>query len=216
MQFCDALQYLGRMRNWLVLLLLLCLLAQIAAFILVDFAGVLGTGDDFAVSDGDAEIWRTTLIFSLAATKFLGLVGGLLLMLTIMFSVKVSLVGRVGATSGFLGAFFWSLVLLAVLMPWQQILNSSVASGATFNLEQFGRRAALVRGKFGASDDLATVPRQIVYYARFLAYPVVAILMVLLVSLKFKGGFKPLKYDAAETDAAPAAASPVDSSSIEM
>ncbi len=215
MQFCDALRYLGRISNWLALLLLLCLLVQIVAFVLVDFVGVLGAADDTAVGQADAETWSEALVFATAATKFLAVVCGLLLMLTVMFGVKVSLVGQVGETRGFLGAFFWSLVLLAMLVPWQQILYTSLASGATFNLSQLREGAELARAKLGASEETVTIWRQIHYFARFLAYPIVAMFMVLLVAMKFKRGFRPLK-DSPPSAPVSAGASPVESSQIEI
>ena len=141
---------------------------------------------------------------------------GLLMMLTIMFSVKISLVGQVGATREFLAAFFWSLILLAILIPWQQILYTSLASGATFSLSQLYHGAALARAKFGASEADVTIWRQIHYFARFLAYPVVAILMVLLVAMKFKRGFRPLKDGPPRSAPVSAAAGPVESSKIEI
>jgi len=221
MQFSEALDSLRRVKSCLVLLLLLCLLVQIAGFTLVSFFGVVDKSTklrhvpvapaaetDAATDSADADashqpaindstnadMWYGIISLSLATTKFIAVVAALLLMLTFMFAVKVSLVGRIGATAGFLGAFFWSMILLAMLIPWQQILNSALASGATFNMSQLVDRKWQVPTGWAAADEAAAgFLRQGVFYARFLAYPVLTLLVVLLVSLKFSRGYRPLK-----------------------
>ncbi len=207
MQFCDALRCLGRVKTLLALLILLCLLVQITGFILVNFAGVIDkssklpsamasrqndAGENAADTLAAADVWYDIVTWSLAVTKFVALVLAGLLMLTVMFSVKVSLVGRVGATAGFLGAFFWSLILLAILVPWQQILGSGLASGATFNLAQLIRLGKQIHVSWGFDEATANVLEHGIYYARFLAFPCLTLLVLLLVCLKFSRGYRPL------------------------
>ena len=217
MQFCDALRSLSRVKSLFAFLIVLCLLVQLAAFVLVSFVGVL---DNDAVSaDGNSAMnWFKVINWSLASTKFIALVSALLLMLTVMFSVKVSLVGRVGATAGFLGAFFWSLVLLAMLVPWQQMIGSAMACGATFNLQQLAERGHLVRKAWGATEESATAGRWVVYYLRFLVYPVMAFFVQMIVLAKFSRGFRPLRAGAyaAPEPAFPVSDVPAESSSIEV
>jgi len=227
MQFCDALQCLSRVKSLLALLVVLCLGVQVTAFILVDFVGVTeGAAKMPSAADAPAEAqaanagadtWYEVVSLALAATKFVAVVSAGLLMLTLMFAVKISLIGGVGATAGFLGAFFWSLILLAMLVPWQQIIGSSFASGATFNMSQLLSRVWRVRAGLGADEATGGFLRQGIYYARFLAYPILTLLVEVLVLLKFARGFRPLKEDAlGAAPAAPPAAAPAESSPIQI
>jgi len=211
MQFADAMRCLGRAKNILMTLLVLCLLVQLAVFICVAYFGlvddapqIIATGPAAAeTADESADEEPTTsesdkvnyriFKWALASTKFIALVAAGILMLTLMFAVKISLHGRLGATAGFLGAFFWSLILLAMLVPWQQIINSSLACGATFNLDQLIRQASNVHRQLGADPEKVTAFGLALYYGRFAAYPVVALLVSLVVCLKFAAGYRPLK-----------------------
>jgi len=241
MQFCDALQCLSRAKSLLALLLVLCLLVQIASFVLVDFVGVTEGAAKMpsaaaapAEPEPDAEIavdspaetqaanaaadtWFEVISLALATTKFAAVVSAGLLMLTLMFAVKISLIGGVGATAGFLGAFFWSLILLAMLVPWQQTIMSSLASGATFNMSQLLSRVWGVRAGLGGEEATAGFLRHAIYYARFLAYPILTLLVEVLVLLKFARGVRPLmQYALGAAPTASASAAPAESSRIQI
>lgn len=251
MQFSEALGCLGRAKNLLILLIFLCLLVQMVAFVLVDFAGVINgapqlpvfatayepdsnddsnsdgsaAADDDAIGSGGAdaaaaETWYQIISWSLAATKFLAVVAAGLLMLTVMFGVKVSLVGRVGAPGGFLGAFFWSLILLAMLVPWQQLIGSALASGATFNMFQLVTHAQWAQTSWVPGKTDAGLLTHLCYYARFLAYPILTLLVAAMVCLKFGRGYRPLRQVSGEDiTPAPPAAGPTaapESSSIKL
>lgn len=210
-EFPEALRSLRSAKCWLLLFIVLCLLVQLAAFVLVDFVGVLDKTDrvaelkakraealapaepttqpttQVAAGNETAELWYESLHWVLPTTKFIALVSSLLLVLTVMFSVKLSLVGRVGGPAGFISAFYWSLLLFVALIPWQQMLGSAVACGATFNLDQ------LIQLKPAWQIEEAPLRACIYYFARFLAYPAVALLISLVVAAKFARGYRPLK-----------------------
>ena len=161
------------------------------------------SGDEEAV---DSDHTRDVLMWTLGGTKFLCVVFGLLLVLTVLFSVKLSLVGRVGAPSGFLSAFYWSLILLVVLIPWQTVLAPTAACGATFSLGDLLAQHADVKGDdIDLKSDFLALS---FYYARFMAYPALALLMVVLVGLQFANGYRPLKRGSAGVAAAPPAPAP--------
>ena len=145
---------------------------------------------------------RDAMTWALAGTKFFGVVLALLLVLTVMFGVKLSLLGRIGAPSGFLGAFYWSLILLAVMTPWQAIINSAVACGATFNLDQLERLRETVQA--GADGEKPRLLAVVFFHARFIAYPALAVLIELVVAAKFGRGFRPLKHRVMAVPVAPA------------
>ena len=129
-----------------------------------------------------AEKWRLALQWSLPAAKFVAMVSALLLMLTILFAVGLSLVGRLGGMAGLISAFFWSLILFVMVVPWQQVLaKSTYACGALFNLGEL----LAGRARWGGED--ATWQESTLYYVRFVGYPGVALLVWLVIHAKFSG-----------------------------
>ena len=102
-------------------------------------------------------------------------------MLTLMFLVELSLVGRLGGAAGFMRAFFLSLILLAMFVPWQQIIKGDFACGALFNLGQLEEARRELQG-----DKLS----QILHYARFIAYPSLALLVLIAVQIAFGKGYR--------------------------
>jgi len=144
-------------------------------------------------------MWYRALAWALPATKFLAFAAGMLLVLTLMFAVKIALQGRIGGVSGFMSAFFWSLLLWVFLVPWQQVLaGSTVACGALYNLGDVIGETGKVA--WGAKPDWAT---QALYYARFIAYPAVVLALWVIVQMKFASGFRRATLGVARADVAP-------------
>ncbi|MCK4602004.1 MAG: hypothetical protein KAU28_06035, partial [Phycisphaerae bacterium] len=215
----DAAEYAAAMRsvrlakNILWLLLGLAIVIQLVSFVLVEFVGVIDDAPNVRIAATDAPAAEAALekdveaatcrydvlSWLLPATKFLGVVTAMLLALTLLVAMKVSLVGRLGGVAGFVSAFFWSLILLAFVMPWQQILSASFARGVLYNLGQLVKEAQVVKVEWGATD----VPwwDEPIYYARFIAYPAVAILVWLAVQVKFARGLKATRGPAASAAA---------------
>ena len=138
---------------------------------------------DRPVAASRAEKWRSALGWALPAAKFVATVSGMLLALTILFAVGLSLVGRLGGTAGLMSAFFWSLVLFMMVVPWQQVLaKSTLACGALYNLGD------LLAGRARWAGPDATWQRSALFYGRFVAYPSVALLVWLIVHVKFVRG----------------------------
>jgi hypothetical protein len=103
-----------------------------------------------------------------------------LLALTLLLAVLVSLGGRLVGVGGFLGAMFWSLVLLLAMIPWQVAFGGETPfAGATFGYSE------LVEARAGwLPVDAVT------FYGRFLAYPLVAMGLCLLVAIRFGGAYR--------------------------
>ena len=59
--------------------------------------------------------------------------------LTIMFTLKISMVGRLGGINHISRAFFWSLILLVLIMPWQVALGWGLY-GVIFEPNELVRR----------------------------------------------------------------------------
>lgn len=210
-EFLDALRSTRRAKNVLMVLIMLALAVQMAAMVVVRFTGAMDgttararavaargapaapvttrpgtTQPATAPAEPSANAWERLFGWLLPAMKFLALAAGLLLVLTIMFAVKIALHGRTGGTAGFISAFYWSLVLLLPLVPWQQVMpGSSVLAGALYNLGDLARATARV--SWGAE---ASFLGHVMYFVRFLVYPVVTFALMGVVCSKFTRGWR--------------------------
>jgi len=215
-QYADAFRSVRAAKNLFFVLLLLAVLVQLAAFALVQFAGVMDAskGEDPAqaiMSDSQqktatrpadpdkfssASLWYQVLYWALPTTKFAGIVLAALLALTLLTGVQISLVGRLGGAAGLVSALFWSLILLAMMTPWQQALQSSAACGALYNYSDLCRGARLVNQAWDPQARPSSLGLTL-YYARFVAYPLLALLVLLVVQSKFARGYGRMNASAA-------------------
>ncbi len=99
---------------------------------------------------------------------------GLLYCLTILLSLKISLVGRLGGMNHISRAFFLSLVMLILLLPWQRVFGG-VALGAIYSpCELVKWSSAETPGIFGT----------ILYYLRFSGYWLLILLLLIFSQLR--------------------------------
>lgn len=199
-EYLDAFKVVRLAKNVLIAIILLSIVVQLAGVILVEFVGLAEAGAppaNEAAASAPATTapattaaaglpLRITVFWLLPATKFTALVASMLLVLTLMFSAMLSLVGRLGGTAGFIRAFFLSLILMAMLvpwhqMPWQQNLKAPFACGALCNLTQLEHARRILQ------DDTLS---QVLHYARFIAYPALALLVLVIVQIAFGKGHK--------------------------
>lgn len=129
--------------------------------------------------------WAKYLI---GASVFLGVTLSIVLALVLLLIVMIMLVGRLIGVSRLTSAFIWSLILLVFLFPWQAFLaNATFTSpefkipGVLYNWEEFQRNA-----NFSTANTLEAILK----WARFVAFPVIAIIMLLLVQIKSNRGLK--------------------------
>ncbi len=205
LEYRQALRSVRAAKNVFVLLILAALLVQLAGFCLVRFGVVpLPSGCEAtttapaawtasasapasqpaarsAAACAAADMLVLGMHWALPATKFLAMVLAILLAITLLVSVQLAILGRTGGAAAVTSGFFWSLLLLMVLVPWQQFYGGNMATGATFN---FG---TLLEGSARVLRHHATAPwdELAYYYARFAGYPVIALLLLLLVQAKF-------------------------------
>jgi hypothetical protein len=94
--------------------------------------------------------------------------------LAMLFSLKLSLIGRLGGMSHISRAFFWSLVMLILVMPWQVVFDC-VIRGAIFT------PCELVAwcGKEGGG-----IFQTILFYLRFSGYWLLIVLLLILSQLR--------------------------------
>lgn len=98
------------------------------------------------------------------------IVAAALYCLAMFFSLMVSLIGRLGGISHIARAFFLSLIMLVLVIPWQKLLGSSVV-GVVFT------PAELADWLPNKSNSLLNT---VLYYLRFSGYWVVVFLLLLM------------------------------------
>ena len=215
-EYADAFKSIRAARCWFAILVLLPILVYLASFILVEFTTVLDD-EPMVVAAGKpaaatqeaatqaaatqaapkkaepysiAKTVRCVLGEVLPAMRFLAVVAGALLALTLLLAFWTSLVGQLGGVSSFVSAFFWSLILLVLLTPWDQVFTGCWAVPALFSggLDHVKSFKMDFQGKWG------DVPGLCAYYGRFIAYPVLALLVWLIAVVKFGRGYKRMDF----------------------
>lgn len=96
--------------------------------------------------------------------------------LTILFSLKVSLVGRLGGMNHITRAMFLSLIALVLILPWQKYFGN-VVTGWIFTPQQ------LINSK-GYIEQYPTVFNIAIYYFRYGAWWVLLMLIMFFAQLR--------------------------------
>jgi len=99
---------------------------------------------------------------------------GLLYCLTILLSLKVSLVGRLGGMNHISRAFFLSLVMLILLLPWQRVFCGMIL-GAIYT------PCELVKWSSAETGSIFDI---ILYYLRFSGYWLLILLLLIFSQLR--------------------------------
>ncbi len=107
--------------------------------------------------------------------NFVLILAAILYCLTMLFSLKVSLLGRLGGINHISRAFFLSLVFVVLLLPWQKFFGG-VVSGAMYSPCELLRscEAAQSRGTFCT----------ILHYLRFTGYWVLVMLFLIFAHIR--------------------------------
>ena len=99
---------------------------------------------------------------------------GVLYCLTILLALKVSLVGRLGGINHICRAFFLSLIMLFLLLPWQRVFGG-VVLGAIYS------PCELVKWCSAESSDIFCI---VLRYLRFTGYWLVILLLLIFSQLR--------------------------------
>jgi len=201
-EYPQAVRSIRWAKNILWVLAVLCIVLQLAVFILVGVVGMTdavhtpkeastqGTyAQDAVTTVAEARFFENDVFrIVLSGTRFLVMVFVALLAMTLVLGVMVSLVGRLGGVAALLSAFFWTLLLLALLTPWQQIMQEFFSPGFLFGLDELVRWTGQVRSAWGAQDvGLWNIA---VYYVRFAALPLITLAILALIQIKCVRGFR--------------------------
>lgn len=198
----SAMKSIKTAKNAFLLLIFLALAVQASGFILLESTDLMDTSSTApagelssaaqppdqppATSKEQAQILREAFGWILPITKFLGAVCGVLVVISLMYAGALSLLAQGRGAKLMISAFCWSLLLLAMVIPWQQIFRGSLACGALYNLSELTTWYDSIHT---AQSDMTA---NILYFARFLGYPGLTLLVWIVVLGKSAGGYKRL------------------------
>jgi hypothetical protein len=118
---------------------------------------------------------RVQVMWSVRALDAIIIMAAILYCLTILFTLKISLLGRLGGVNHISRAFFWSLILLALVVPWQVALGWGLF-GVTFEPSELLRRIN--------EYESTTVFVKGLYWFRYVVVWVIALLCLLLAQIR--------------------------------
>ena len=94
--------------------------------------------------------------------------------LSMLFSLKVSMLGRLGGINHISRAFFLSLLMLVLLLPWQKIFGG-IVPGAIFTPEELAK---------WSSTEAVDIIDTVIYYLRFSGYWLLVLLLLILAQIR--------------------------------
>lgn len=192
----DYLAALTSVRKWksfFLLLVLLCLATHAAAWVAVRFRWVppvpvaefdvdpAATQPTLAERQRSENAWNA-LRMVLPTTEFVGRLSALLLCLSLLVAVQIALVGRL-PIAGIVQALFWSLIALALLMPWERLGPTATRLPGVFT---DAGALEISDAASGSESRLAVVVPPL----RFVGYPFFAGLILCFANSRFHRSFR--------------------------
>lgn len=187
--YADAMITARRAKRLIVLLLLLPLLVQLAMFFLIRYGVVIVAGDASTTQPADTSLINK-LHYFFSLSMFAGLALSLVLSLVLLLIVNIMLVGRLIGIKSVINAYFWSLVAIVLLFPWQAFLGN-LGQEATFRLGGvLCTWSELVNASQGATFASEPLNFAILKWARFVGFPLLAVIILLVIEIKSNRGMR--------------------------
>jgi len=190
--YVEAMRTIRRAKSLFFGLLLAVLLLMIAAFCLVRYVGVIN-----AILQGLEEIPKKQIIWDNLLSQvfplliFIGVVVGFLYCLTLLIGLGVSIAGRLEAVAGLTRGFFWSLLFLAIFLPWHHILMHRTTDqdvpmlkstpGVMYGLEELKLEVTPA-----IAEDKIDIFNEVKLGGRFLLYPIAALLLLVAAQSRYR------------------------------
>jgi hypothetical protein len=211
--YADAMMIARRAKNTLFLLLLLMLILQVATFFVARMTNhVLPAPADTslagtvtpatapttqgtvaaALSDPTtrASLAGQALRYLTALIDFLGILLIIVLANVILLIAKIMLVGRLIGVAQVTSAFIWCVFLVVLLFPWQAFLQNTDFTGDFKIPGVLYTWAELTHPTLGAKFQGLDPYQTALRWTRFVAAPVVAIILLLVVQAKSSRGLR--------------------------
>lgn len=192
--YADAMLTARRAKNLLVLLTLLILLIQIGLFFTARYTNVIFPqvqASAVPASTQPTTDWRDLLKYLIGASNFLGVIFPVLLGFILLLIVKIMLVGRLIGVARTTSAYIWCLLLIALLFPWQAFLSNMTFTSTEFKIPGvLYTWEELTSSSVGARFTAAVTPEAILKWARYVGWPLVAVILLLIVQVKSNRGLR--------------------------
>ena len=184
----DVLRHAKNMTFWLGLL---AILAHVGAWYSVRHTNLLAAqtaqidtstpGSTASVDDTvRANQWESRLDGTLGVAGLVGRAAIVLLMSLYVLSLLVGLSARLGGAAGMAKSCVWSLLALALLVPWDRLASDPAAAGnlpsAFYSLDDVTR--ATVATGFNLADTI-----------RFAAFPLVILVLLVSAQVAYRAGY---------------------------
>ncbi|MCC6424377.1 MAG: hypothetical protein IT447_12945 [Phycisphaerales bacterium] len=183
--YADALLIARKAKGYLCLLLLAVVLAQMTIFLVGRYSQLL-------VGAADTPTRGVLLLHYLVGVcGFVALVGVAVLLAVLLLILAIMLIGRLVGVSQLTGAFIWCLVLAALLFPWQAFLADGGLATAEFRIPGilYTWGELLRDARFGL-DQPSQWTVLLLKWARYIGFPLVAVILTLLVHIKSRRGLR--------------------------
>lgn len=193
--YADALLTTRKARNVLVSLLLVMLFFQLALFFAVRYKIQIAPASSADLVGSVAPVTHQTppvlidfLKYLTGLVDFAGVIVPFVLAVDLWLIVSIMLMGRLLGVSRLVTALLWCAVLLALLFPWQAFLNNQTFTSTEFKIPGvlYTWTELAVRGRIHP----AGVRPSILYWARFVGWPIIAIAIVLTIQHQSRLGLR--------------------------
>ncbi len=121
------------------------------------------------------KLEKVQVMWTIRALDAVVIFAAVMYCLTILFTLKISMVGRLGGINHISRAFFWSLILLVLIMPWQTALGWGLF-GVTFEPGELVRR-------LGEYESTSVFVKGL-YWFRYVGAWVIALLCLLFAQIR--------------------------------
>jgi hypothetical protein len=185
--YADSLLTARLAKNWCFLILLILLLGQMGLFFVVRYGKV-----DLVTGPG---INRTQdiLHYAIGLCGYLGLVTTIVYAVLLLLILNIMVVGRLLGTGKLTAAFVWCVLLGVILFPWQAFLNNAGLQAGDFKipgvLYVWAELVEHARFKVREGDKILWA-EAILKWARFVGFPLVAILIDVMIQAKSVKGLR--------------------------
>jgi hypothetical protein len=192
--YADALLSAKRGKSILFVLILLLLLIQLALF----FVGRYSTA---LTPTTNGPPWPQFIQYVIGLVDFLGLILPVVLGVVLLLIIAILLVGRLLGSGKLVSAFLWSVVLVMLLFPWQSMLNNPIYNhdmvngelgikipGVLYTWVEYSHKGSGV--SFDSTFDSSHAASTVLHWARFVVFPLVAVLILLTIQMKSDRGLR--------------------------
>ena len=188
--YAEALITARRAKNIVVLVLALVLLGQLGLFFAAKYSDkilpavdrTIGTSLDLSAATQPTASKSEVYHYLIGLSMYLGTVLSVVLVLVTLLLAMIMLVGRLIGVGKVTGAFVTSLLLLVLFFPWQAALFGSenyILPGVLYSWSEL---------RTGIDFDKGTMAAKILGWARFVGWPVVALILLVVAQVKSSRG----------------------------